>query len=104
VFAQFALFLTIGMMLHAYYAVNPVPPMATNDEIFPHSSSEVCRTASPASSSRPSSPRRCRILSGSLNSLASTSILDFYSLAGVRMDDRGLLRLSRWLTAVWGWC
>ena len=42
-------------------------------------------------------------LSGSLNSLASTSILDFYQpIAGVRMDDRGLLRLSRWLTAVWG--
>src|SRR5206468_12788711 len=35
VFAQFALFLTIGVMLHAYYATHPLPPMATNDEIFP---------------------------------------------------------------------
>src|SRR5438067_6567711 len=28
VFAQFALFLTIGMMLHAYYATRPLPPIA----------------------------------------------------------------------------
>ena len=42
-------------------------------------------------------------LSGSLNSLASTSVLDFYQpLSGRRLDDRGLLTLSRWLTAAWG--
>ena len=42
-------------------------------------------------------------LSGSLNSLASTSILDFYQpLAGARVDEQTLLKLSRWLTAAWG--
>src|SRR5437868_3821205 len=35
VFAQFALFLTIGMMLHAYYGHHPLPPMASNVVIFP---------------------------------------------------------------------
>src|SRR5258708_38260073 len=39
-------------------------------------------------------------LSGSLNSLASTTVLDFYQpLVGGRVDDRQLLTLSRWLTA-----
>jgi len=42
-------------------------------------------------------------LSGSLNSLASTTVLDFYQpLAGRQMDDARLLVLSRWLTAAWG--
>src|SRR5262249_25537353 len=31
VLAQFALFLWIGLMLHAYYAVHPLPPMASTD-------------------------------------------------------------------------
>ena len=39
----------------------------------------------------------------SLNSLASTTVLDFYQpLMGARVDDQQLLRLSRWLTAGWG--
>ena len=42
-------------------------------------------------------------LSGSLNSLASTTIIDFYKpLAGARATDAHLLTLSRWATAVWG--
>jgi Na+/proline symporter len=103
VFAQFALFLTIGMMLHAYYAVNPCAAHGDNDEIFPafivrslpHGIAGLVIAAIFAAA--------MSNLSGSLNSLASTSILDFYQpISGVRMDDRGLLRLSRWLTAVWG--
>jgi solute:Na+ symporter, SSS family len=42
-------------------------------------------------------------LSGSLNSLASTTALDFYKpLINPNASDESLLRLSRWLTAVWG--
>jgi Na+/proline symporter len=42
-------------------------------------------------------------LSGSLNSLASTTVLDFYKpLLGRHKSDESLLRLSRWLTAIWG--
>jgi len=103
VFAQFALFLWIGLMLHAYYAVHPAPPMATTDEIFPafivrslpHGIAGLVIAAIFAAA--------MSNLSGSLNSLASTSVLDFYQpLAGRRLDDRGLLTLSRWLTAAWG--
>ncbi len=100
---QFALFLTIGIMLHAYYAVHPQPPMATNDEIFPafivrslpHGIAGLVIAAIFAAA--------MSNLSGSLNSLASTSILDFYKpLTGGRVDDARLLTLSRWLTAAWG--
>jgi len=42
-------------------------------------------------------------LSGSLNSLASSTVLDFYRpLINPRADDKFLLGLSRWLTAGWG--
>src|SRR5262249_37677088 len=39
--------------------------------------------------------------SGSLNSLAASSILDF-SVAAGRQDPRKLLSLSRWMTLAWG--
>jgi SSS family solute:Na+ symporter len=103
VFAQFALFLTIGLMLHAYYAGHPLPPMASNDEIFPafivrslpHGIAGLVIAAIFAAA--------MSNLSGSLNSLASTTVLDFYQgLAHVRLDDARLLTLSRWLTAAWG--
>jgi solute:Na+ symporter, SSS family len=103
VFAQFALFLTIGVMLHAYYAHYPVPPMATTDEIFPafivrslpHGIAGLVIAAIFAAA--------MSNLSGSLNSLASTTVLDFYQpLTHRRLDDRRLLTLSRWLTASWG--
>jgi SSS family transporter len=103
VFAQFVLFLTIGIMLHAYYAVHPAPPMATTDEVFPafivrslpHGIAGLVIAAIFAAA--------MSNLSGSLNSLASTTVLDFYQpLAGRAVDDSRLLTLSRWLTAAWG--
>jgi Na+/proline symporter len=103
VFAQFALFLWIGLMLHAYYAVHPLPAMVSTDEIFPafivrslpHGVAGLVIAAIFAAA--------MSNLSGSLNSLASSTVLDFYQpLAKRPMDEAGLLRLSRWLTAAWG--
>src|SRR3989442_12581846 len=42
-------------------------------------------------------------LSGSLNSLSSSTVLDFYQpLLRPHASDQDLLKLSRWLTAAWG--
>jgi len=107
VFAQFALFLTIGVMLHAYYASAPMSPLTGAcppcDEVFPqfivrHLPHGIAGLVIAAIFAAAMSN-----LSGSLNSLASTSILDFYQpLAGARVDEQRLLKLSRWLTAAWG--
>ncbi len=103
VFVQFALFLTIGVMLHAYYAGHPLPALASNDEIFPafivrslpHGIAGLVIAAIFAAA--------MSNLSGSLNSLASTSVIDFYQpLTGNRVGDERLLTISRWLTALWG--
>jgi solute:Na+ symporter, SSS family len=100
---QFVLFLLIGVMLFAYYQHVPVPPLATNDEVFPafivHSlphgiAGLVIAAVFAAAMSN---------LSGSLNSLASTTIIDFYKgLAGRQRTDAQWLALSRWCTAAWG--
>jgi Na+/proline symporter len=101
---QFALFLLIGVMLFAYYKYYPLSsPLASNDEVFPnfivqrlpHGVSGLVIAAIFAAA--------MSNLSGSLNSLASTTVLDFYKpLVRPRASDESLLKLSRWLTASWG--
>ena len=104
VFFQFALFLTIGVMLFAYYKYFPLTgTLISNDEIFPrfiverlpHGISGLVIAAIFAAA--------MSNLSGSLNSLASTTVLDFYKpLINPNASDESLLKLSRWLTAAWG--
>lgn len=101
---QFILFLTIGVMLYAYYKFFPLSTAITsNDEIFPkfiverlpHGISGLVIAAIFAAA--------MSNLSGSLNSLASTTVLDFYKpLINPSASDESLLKLSRWLTAAWG--
>jgi SSS family transporter len=101
---QFALFLTIGVMLYVYYKHYPLTTkLASNDEIFPtfivqrlpHGVSGLVIAAIFAAA--------MSNLSGSLNSLSSSTVIDFYRpLLRPQATDEDLLRLSRWLTAAWG--
>lgn len=103
VFAQFALFLVVGLLLFTFYRFHPLPPIVTNDEIFPafivrslpHGIAGLVIAAIFAAA--------MSNLSASLNSLASTTVIDFYApIAGRTLEGPRLLRLSRWLTATWG--
>jgi SSS family transporter len=103
VLAQFVLFLLIGVMLFAYYRHAPLPPLTSPDEVFPafivhslpHGAAGLVIAAVFAAA--------MSNLSGSLNSLASTTVLDFYRpLASRGRTEAELLRLSRWCTAGWG--
>jgi len=100
---QFVLFLTIGLMLFAYYKTHPQPVLTSNDEIFPkfivqtlpHGISGLVIAAIFAAA--------MSNLSASLNSLASTTVLDFYGpMGGAKKGDQHLLKVSRWATAGWG--
>jgi solute:Na+ symporter, SSS family len=101
---QFALFLMIGVMLYAYYKFYPLTgKLASNDEIFPtfivqrlpHGVAGLVIAAIFAAA--------MSNLSGSLNSLSSSTVLDFYKpLLKPNAPDEDLLKLSRWLTAAWG--
>ena len=103
VMGQFVLFLTIGVMLFAYYRFQPLPPIVTNDQIFPafvvralpHGVAGLVIAAIFAAA--------MSNLSASLNSLASTTVIDFYlPLSGGKKTPAQVLGLSRWLTAAWG--
>ncbi|MCA1816015.1 MAG: sodium:solute symporter [Acidobacteria bacterium] len=104
VFAQFALFLFIGVLLFVYYKFFPLAtPLASNDQIFPtfivqrlpHGVSGLVIAAIFAAA--------MSNLSGSLNSLASSTTIDFYRpLIRPRERDEHYLKVSRWFTASWG--
>ena len=100
---QFVLFLTIGLMLFAYYRTHAQPVMTSTDQIFPvfivntlpHGISGLVIAAIFAAA--------MSNLSASLNSLASTTVLDFYApMSGGNKSDVHLLKVSRWVTAAWG--
>jgi Na+/proline symporter len=91
-------------MLYVYYKFYPLTTrLASNDEIFPtfivqrlpHGVSGLVIAAIFAAA--------MSNLSGSLNSLSSSTVLDFYKpLLRPKASDEDLLKLSRWLTAGWG--
>jgi len=101
---QFALFLLIGIMLYSYYNHFPLATkLLSTDQIFPvfivqrlpHGISGLVIAAIFAAA--------MSNLSGSLNSLASTTVLDFYQpLINPKASDEFLLKLSRYSTAAWG--
>jgi solute:Na+ symporter, SSS family len=97
---QFALFLIVGVMLFAYYRV-PSKTFGTADRIFPtfivsrmpHGISGLLVAAILAAA--------MSNLSAALNSLSSSSIMDFYSRFNPQADEARKMRLSRIATIFW---
>jgi SSS family transporter len=103
---QFALFLVLGVMLYTWNGAPVIHPGQSYDAVFP----DFIVTVMP--------PGMRGILiaaivavamsnaSGSLNSLAASTVMDFHQLRGnsISASDppQHLLRLSRWMTLVWG--
>ena len=105
VLMQFALFLVLGVVLYAWHGAPAIIAGRSYDSVFP----DFIVTAMPPGA-------RGLILaailavamsnaSGSLNSLAASSVVDFQQLRGLRALEENperLLRRSRWMTLVWG--
>jgi len=97
---QFALFLMVGVMLFAYYHV-PSANFGTSDRIYPkfivsqmpHGISGLLIAAILAAA--------MSNLSAALNSLSSTSIIDFYLQKKPHADERRQVQLSRLATFFW---
>ncbi|HET7209426.1 MAG TPA: sodium:solute symporter [Terriglobales bacterium] len=97
---QFALFLVVGVMLYAFYRV-PSQAFGKADFIFPtfvvqkmpHGISGLLIAAILAAA--------MSNLSAALNSLSSSSIVDFYLRLRPQADERKRVRLSRMATVVW---
>jgi SSS family solute:Na+ symporter len=97
---QFALFLMVGVMLFVYYRV-PSATFGRADRIYPtfivdkmpHGISGLLIAAILAAA--------MSNLSAALNSLSSTSMLDFYLRGNPQVDEQRKLRLSRVWTLIW---
>jgi SSS family transporter len=100
IFFQFALFLIVGVMLWAYYGL-PSSTFGKADYIYPkfivtrlpHGISGLLIAAILAAA--------MSNLSAALNSLSSSSMMDFYLRRHPETDDRTQLRLSRISTFFW---
>jgi len=100
IFFLFALFLMVGAMLFVFYRV-PSANFGRADRIFPtfivsqmpHGISGLLIAAILAAA--------MSNLSAALNSLSSTSMLDFYLRRNPQVDEQHKLRLSRISTVIW---
>src|SRR3954454_12303395 len=97
---QFSLFLIVGVMLFAFYHV-PSAHFGRADRIYPtfivsempHGISGLLIAAILAAA--------MSNLSAALNSLSSSSIMDFYVRIKPKADERERIRLSRVVTFIW---
>ncbi|PYV53633.1 MAG: sodium:solute symporter [Acidobacteria bacterium] len=97
---QFALFLMVGVMLFAFYRA-PIENFGKADRIYPtfiisqmpHGISGLLIAAILAAA--------MSNLSAALNSLSSSSIMDFYVRIKPKADERERIRLSRAVTFIW---
>ncbi len=107
VFIQFSLFLVLGVMLYTFNGAPHITAGQSYDNVFP----AFIVTQMPAG-------LRGLVLaaifavamsnaSGSLNSMAASSVVDFEVLhsgatSAAKRDPTRLLRISRWMTLAWG--
>lgn len=117
VFAQFLGFLFIGVLLFAFYAphadpaygslgngvatlpVNGAFQVVGGDRVFPDF---ITRFMPSGLSGLVVAAIFAAALSSSLNSIAATAVNDLYKPFRPDKDDRHYLRVSHWLTLVWG--
>ena len=117
VFAQFVGFLFIGVLLFAFYAPHTDPAYATlgngvatlpfagafqtvgGDRVFPDF---ITKFMPSGLSGLVVAAIFAAALSSSLNSIAATAVNDLYKPFKPRRDDKHYLRVSHWLTLLWG--
>jgi solute:Na+ symporter, SSS family len=102
VFAQFIMFLLIGVMLFVFYRQQPakLPEGLSPDRIFSHF---IVQELPPGIVGLVIAAMLAAAMSSSLNALASTALTDFYQpLFAKNRSDEHYLKVSHLLTAVWG--
>jgi SSS family solute:Na+ symporter len=117
VFAQFIGFLFIGVLLFAFYGPHTDPAYGTlpsgvatlpiggtfqtvgGDRIFPDF---ITKHMPSGLSGLVVAAIFAAALSSSLNSIAATAVNDLYKPFAPKRTDRHYLRVSQWLTLVWG--
>jgi SSS family transporter len=101
VFAQFVMFLVIGVMLFTYYQHVPLPrAVGRNDELLP---TFIVTDLSHGAAGFIVAAIVAAALSPSLNAMAATTVNDFYvKYFRPDADEPTLMRVSRMWTIIWG--
>jgi Na+/proline symporter len=100
VFAQFALFLVIGLALFAYYQHVPVPSLGRADEILP---AFIVHALTGGVAGFIVAAIVAAALSPSLNAMAAVTVSDFYvRFVRPRATEAEMMRLARRSTIAWG--
>ncbi|HEV8139624.1 MAG TPA: sodium:solute symporter, partial [Pyrinomonadaceae bacterium] len=109
VFAQFVGFLFIGVLLFAFYqpyadsgyatATAAAFPFTAGDRVFPDF---ITKHMPSGLSGLVVAAIFAAALSSSLNSIAATAVNDLYKPFRPNRDDRHYLKVSHWLTLLWG--
>ena len=106
IFVQFGLFLLIGVLLWVYYADNHLPAPPQPDRIYPEFIWHKLPPGIAGLVIAAILAAAMANLSAALNSLSSTTIVDFVRplarAAGRERSDEAYLRLGRFMTVVWG--
>jgi solute:Na+ symporter, SSS family len=101
VFAQFILFLLIGVMLYAYFQQTPLPqPLGRADEVLPLF---VVSALPSGVAGFIVAAIVAAALSPSLNAMAATTLTDFYTpYVNPGADEETRMRVSKQATVAWG--
>ncbi|MBL8227603.1 MAG: sodium:solute symporter [Bryobacterales bacterium] len=106
ILTQFTMFLLIGVMLFVYYQDNGIGAPKVADQIYPLFIWEKLPVGVAGLIMAAILAAAMSNLSAALNSLASTTVMDFYkpiSIArGAHHDEAHFLKTARWVTLVWG--
>ena len=104
VFLQFALFLVAGVVLFGFYSLHPpAEPFLKYDRVFPTFVANHLPIGLAGLVVAAIIAAAMANLSAALNSLASSSIVDFYKpFFRPAEDDQHYLRVSRFATLLWG--
>ena len=103
ILVQFALFLLVGVLLYVFSQHTPLlAPGARMDRILPMFLVKEMPPGLAGLLLASIIAVAMSNASGSLNSLAASSVIDFARLRGHETDPKRFLRLSRGMTLVWG--
>lgn len=103
IFFQFSLFLAIGIILFVFYRDSGQPAPSPPDRIYPQFIWEYLPRGVAGLVIAAILAAAMSNLSAALNSLASTTVMDFWKpLARRQRSEAEYLNLARWVTFFWG--
>jgi SSS family solute:Na+ symporter len=102
ILVQFTLFLLIGVLLYVYYADRHLAAPTLKDSLYP---AFVWNSLPPGLAGLIVAAILAAAmanLSAALNSLASTTVVDFYRARAKNVTDKAALKIARLATVAWG--